>query len=104
MEVCRHAIDEPCEMEDPTCEWPSPTRSALEPVSRCLTPEVAERLLKVEFDPEIEDRIELLAGRCSEGQLTDEERTEYESYVRTGNFITILQAKARKLLREPDAA
>ena len=76
----------------------------MELVSRCLTPEVAKRLLEIEFDPEIEERIEVLAGRCTEGELTEEERAEYESYVRTGNFIAILQAKARKLLREPDAA
>ena len=76
----------------------------LDPVSRCLTPEVAKRLVSLEFDRDIEERIEVLAERSTEGMLTEEERAEYDSYIRAGNFIAILQAKARKLLKEPDAA
>jgi len=30
--------------------------------------------------------------------LTEEQKFEYETYVRAGNLIAILQAKARKLL------
>jgi len=70
----------------------------LEPVSRCLTPEAADRLVHVQPDPELQDRIDLLADKCTEGELTQEERAEYESYVRAGNLISILQAKARKQL------
>jgi len=38
-----------------------------------------------------------LAGKCTEGALTEEERSEDEAYVRTGNLIAILQAKARSV-------
>ena len=41
------------------------------------------------------DRIDELADKRDEGLLTPEERTEYETYVRFGNFVAILQAKAR---------
>jgi hypothetical protein len=71
----------------------------LDPVSQCFTPEVADRLVHVQIDPTLQMRIDELADKCTEGELLDEERSEYEAYVRTGNLIAILQAKARKLLR-----
>jgi hypothetical protein len=70
----------------------------LEPVSDCLTPEVASRLVRLRADPQLQARIDALADRCTEEALTEEERAEYETYVRAGNLIAILQAKARKLL------
>lgn len=70
----------------------------LEPVSQCFTNEVADRLVRIQLDPDLQRRIDLLADKCTEGDLTDEERSEYEAYVRTGNLISILQAKARKRL------
>ena len=70
----------------------------LEPVSDCLTPEVARRLVQMRADPEFQARIDDLADRCTEGSLTAEEKLEYETYVRAGNLIAILQGKARKLL------
>jgi hypothetical protein len=72
----------------------------LEPVSRCLTPEVARELVQLRADPDLQERIDLLADKCTEGQLTPDEREEYETYVRAGRFIAILQAKARKLLTQ----
>jgi hypothetical protein len=68
----------------------------LEPVSRCLTPEAADRLIQLRADPQLQTRIDELADKCTEGDLTDEERAEYDTYVRAGNLIAILQAKARK--------
>ena len=76
----------------------------LEPVSDCLTPEVARRLAQMRADPELQARIDDLADRCTEGTLTAEEKLEYETYVRAGNLIGILQAKARKLLGTVDRA
>src|SRR5262249_19588628 len=70
----------------------------LDPVSRCLTPEVARRLIELRADPELQARVDVLAEKCSEGQLSAEEREEYETYVRFSRFIAVLQAKARKLL------
>jgi len=76
----------------------------LESVSRCFTPEAAERLVHLRADPQHQARIDELAGKCTEGDLTEEERVEYETYVRTGNLIAILQAKARRLLAASDCA
>jgi hypothetical protein len=70
----------------------------LQPITDCLTPEVARRLVQLRADPQLQSRIDELADRCTEDALSEEERLEYETYVRGGNLIAILQAKARKLL------
>ena len=53
---------------------------------------------------EMQGRIEDLADKCTEGRLTPEERDEYEALIPVGNFVAILQAKARRLLAEGHAA
>jgi transcriptional regulator with XRE-family HTH domain len=45
-------------------------------------------------------RVDELAEKCNEGQLTSEERNEYEAYVQASTLIGILQAKARRILRQ----
>jgi hypothetical protein len=76
----------------------------LDPLSRCLTPEAAGRVVQLRADPQLQARIDELAGKCTESELTEEERVEYEAYVRTGNLIAVLQAKARRLLASADCA
>jgi uncharacterized protein YnzC (UPF0291/DUF896 family) len=55
-------------------------------------------------DPVAQARIDLLARKCNEGRLTDEERQEYETYVHLGNLIAILKTKARLRLRHQPAS
>ena len=71
----------------------------LEPLSQILTPEVAKRLVSYRCSETAQRRIDKLAGMCNEGRLTDDERREYETYVETIDFISILQAKSRALLK-----
>lgn len=70
----------------------------LSPVGDCLTSEVAARLVALRAEPEIQARIDYLAERANEGELTELEGLEYDAYVRTMTFISILQSKARRLL------
>ena len=63
----------------------------------------AEALLRLRADREMQGRIEELADKCSEGRLSSEERDEYEALIRVGNFVAILQAKARRLVAEGHA-
>jgi len=76
----------------------------LDPLSRCIQGEGEKELLKLRADGALQTRIDELANKCDEGLLTREERAEYETYVRFGNFIAILQAKARSRCKEPLAA
>jgi hypothetical protein len=68
------------------------------PLGECLTAESARRLLKLKADPDLQARVNFLAGRCSAGLLTPEERDEYGNYVTYGTFVAILKSKARQLL------
>ena len=71
----------------------------LDPLGRILTPEVARKLVNYRFDSKARARIDKLARKCNEGDLSDAERREYETYVHTIDFIAILQAQARALLK-----
>jgi hypothetical protein len=73
-------------------------------VGKCLDRHSAEALIQVRADQQMRERIEELANKSTEGMLTPEERDEYEALVRVGNFVAILQAKARRLLSEGYAA
>src|SRR5207247_10494167 len=70
----------------------------LEPVSSSLNVEAARKLIGLKADRRAQARIAKLAEKCNEGELTPEERREYETYVMAGEFLAILQAKARSLL------
>ena len=70
----------------------------LEPVSRSLNVEAARKLMQMKADSKTQARLDELACKCNEGELTPAERDEYERYVTAGNLIAILQAKARLLL------
>jgi hypothetical protein len=70
----------------------------LEPLGRCLTPDVAKELVNLRAEPSVQARLEELANKNTEGVLTPEERDEYETAVRVIEFIAVLQAKARAIL------
>jgi hypothetical protein len=69
-----------------------------DPVSRCLTPEAAAALLALRLDADVQARLDELANKSTEGQLTEEEREEYAAYVSALDLIGILQSQARMRL------
>src|SRR5512142_2503315 len=71
----------------------------MHPLGRILTPGVARKLVDYRFDAKAQAHIDMLARKCNEGELSDNERREYETYVYAIDFIAILQAKARALLK-----
>jgi hypothetical protein len=75
----------------------SPLERLLEPFERSLTPSVAQELVELRAPADVQERIDELAEKCDEGTLTEEERGEYEEYVRAIHLIGILQAKARAI-------
>lgn len=68
------------------------------PILRAVLVDKAETVLGFRPDPALQDRIEELAAKSTEGELTDEERAEYEGYARANKFIAILQRQARRIL------
>ena len=75
----------------------------LAPVTQYFTPEVAERIVSLQADPDIQVRIEELAAKANEGQLSAEERAEYEDYIEAVDLVAILQARARSILAQRTA-
>ena len=72
----------------------------LDPVGSFLTPEVAKRLVGFRADAKTQARLDKLADKCREGRLSDKERGEYDTYLSAIDFITVLQAKARSVLKD----
>ena len=70
----------------------------LDSVGCCLKLELTQHLVALQVDPVVHARLEELADKCTEGQLSADERTEYEDYVQDLEFIAVLQAQARSLL------
>ena len=51
----------------------------LDPVAEVLTPQVAQRILDLEPEPDVVRRVEQLGEKSDAGTLTDEERDEYRA-------------------------
>ena len=72
----------------------------LDPVREILTPEVAQALVNLRANSSIQERIEDLAERHHEGQLNEDELSEYKELVNAANMIAVLQAKAQSVLTQ----
>ena len=64
-----------------------------------LPPESARAILALKFDQTALERMNDLAERNRAGTLSEAERMEMEKYLRVGQFLNLLQAKARVSLR-----
>ena len=70
----------------------------LDPLTRCFTADVAAKIADLRASPSMQQRIDCLAHRAAEGELTEAERGEYETYVEAIDVVGVLQAKARAVL------
>lgn len=73
------------------------------PILQLFSDDQARRVAQYQADENLLNRIDLLADKSNEGELTPEEKAEYEGYVRANKFVAILQAQARKRLAANDA-
>lgn len=62
--------------------------------------EIAQTVLQLRFEAEAITRLNELANKNNQGTLSDSERQELEKYLRVGNFLNLLHAKARLSLRD----
>jgi len=70
----------------------------LDPVTNAFTPEVAQRIVELRVDPQIEAEIELLRRKANEGTLSPQEDAAYKDFVEALDLVSILQSKARRFL------
>jgi hypothetical protein len=60
-----------------------------------MTPEVAQALLRFRFDTAAVARMNELADKNREGIIAPSEHVLLKRYVRVGNFLNLIHAKAR---------
>jgi hypothetical protein len=67
------------------------------PMLEIVLPGKADAVIGFRADPELLARIEELARRSTEGELTEDERAEYAGYVRANKFVAILKRQAQQI-------
>ena len=70
----------------------------LDPLSRCLDPESARRVVELGVSDSVQARVDMLAERANEGLLSDGKRADYEALINAEDFVAILKLKARRQL------
>lgn len=65
------------------------------PQEPTLPVSLARALLKLSLRPDQQAEIDNLLDRNNDGTITPAERERLEGYVRVGNLLSLLQAKAR---------
>ena len=69
------------------------------PIFDILSRDQVQHLSDLYVDDSLTDRIDELASKANEGELSAEERDEYEAYLEANNLIAILQAEAQFRLK-----
>jgi small subunit ribosomal protein S21 len=82
----------------------TPLDRLFDPECGIFTRAAMERLAAHHPSAEQSARLHYLASRANEGELTVSEREEYETHIRLGKFISMMQLKARLMLRKVPAA
>ena len=65
-----------------------------------LSAELASYILSLDFPPHDRDRMHELAVGNREGRLKKSQRAELDRYVNVGHMLALLQAKARRSLKD----
>ena len=76
--------------------------SVIHPNGELRRRDVARSILRLSFTPDERARMHEPAVRNQDGTLTTEEESELDHYNRVGSLLSIMKAKARKLLKDPD--
>ena len=70
---------------------------AIRPLMEIVLPDNRDAVIGFRADPQLQARIEELARKSTEGELTEEERAEYSGFVRANKFVAILERQASRL-------
>ncbi len=71
----------------------------IEPIAECLTIEAATKVASLRADVVDQQRLDELAEKANQGTLSAEERSDYDRLLAAFHFMTIIQARARRLLQ-----
>lgn len=70
--------------------------SLLESAARCLDAQSVRALGELNLSANAKARLDLLAGKANEGQLTPAEASEYDRFIELGDIIATLRLKAER--------
>jgi hypothetical protein len=71
----------------------------LDSLTHCFTRPVAEEVANLQYHSHVQQKLDELRQKANEGTLTVAERKEYEGFVDAIDFIAILKAKSRQMLK-----
>jgi hypothetical protein len=75
-------------------------RRVIDPSNPSLTADAARGLLELGYTETDHARMADLARKSNDGELTTDERREFESFVFVGDILSMLKPKARLLLQK----
>jgi hypothetical protein len=73
--------------------------SLLESAAKCLDAESVRALGALQLADAAQSRLESLAEKANEGQLTAEEAHEYDRFIEVGDIIATLRLKAERQMQ-----
>jgi uncharacterized protein (DUF1778 family) len=79
---------------------PSFLSELLSPLADCFTPDVAQEVVNLRFDAQIQEKLESLRQKSQNGALSASEQAELDALSETADVIAILQAKSQVLLHD----
>jgi hypothetical protein len=65
-----------------------------------ISPEFARSILELRFSDRASKRIRRLLEKNNKGSISEAERSELDKFLRVGQFLDLMQAKATLSLRE----
>jgi hypothetical protein len=74
-------------------------RRIVDPETPFFSEEAARGILRLKFAAADQDRMNELAARNRQGQVSPAEEQELSNYIRVGQILGILQSKARRSLQ-----
>jgi hypothetical protein len=84
---------------------PPPLLEALvDTVADCLDAPSLRAMAHLQLDSRTQERLDELADRANEGQLTPAEAAEYQGFIRASEFLGLAQLRARARLGLPLAS
>ena len=75
----------------------------LEQFTETFTPELAQHFANLPPHPDLQARLDELGEKANEGTLTEEERSEYQTYVEAMDVIALLRVKAQRKSDQRDS-
>jgi hypothetical protein len=73
----------------------------LDLAAECFDAPTLVALAKLRLSPKLTARVDRLATKANEGELTPRERGEYQAYIETSELLALIQLRARRKLRLP---